>query len=171
MANKKKQRWKLGDVFAIPTMDGRLVPGQIIGREAEVLNSVTIALFDQQVDHVSKIDTADLAEVMVFSVLFVTRDLLDSGVWSIAANRPIRIPQDKFPYEEKRECGFIGAKVIGSAIVTKFVNAYFGLAPWDDWKDPNYLDKLLISPEKKPTGIILKSGGRGGRSEDDPVRG
>ena len=31
------------------------------------------------------------------------------------------------------------------------------LAPWDDWHDPFYLDKLLLSPDKKPKNVILKS--------------
>lgn len=45
------------------------------------------------------------------------------------------------------------------------VGDYFGIpieddfikAPWDDWHDPEYLDKLLISPDKKPENLIYKN--------------
>jgi len=46
--------------------------------------------------------------------------------------------------------------VIGSAIVNEFLNAYYALQPWDDWKDPHYLDSLLVSPDKKPTKLLYK---------------
>ena len=52
--------------------------------------------------------------------------------------------------------GWVGAKVIGSGNVNKFMNAYFGLSLWDDWHDPTYLDRLLVSPEKRPAKLILK---------------
>ena len=44
----------------------------------------------------------------------------------------------------------IGAKIIGSGIVNEFVEAFYGLVPWDDWKAPHYLDSLLISEAAKP---------------------
>ena len=47
----------------------------------------------------------------------------------------------------------MGAKVVGSANVGALCDAFYGLARWDDWKDPEYLDKLLLSPEKKPRGV------------------
>ena len=152
-----KQKWSIGDVFVIPTEDGKHVVGQLIGREAEVLNSVTVALFDERVDRPEDAARAELPESKVFSVLFATRDLLDSGDWRVVTNRPVEIPRRWFPSEDKRASGFVGAKVIGSGIINEFVNAYFCLVPWDDWKDLNYLDNLLLSPEKKPKNVILKS--------------
>ena len=51
----------------------------------------------------------------------------------------------------------IGINTEGSAIIDDFIKAYFSLAPWDDWHDPEYLDKLLISPDKKPENLIYKN--------------
>jgi hypothetical protein len=153
----KRQKWKIGSVFAVPTSDGRYLAGQIMGREEEVLNSVTIALFDEVRGSAEEIGSADLSESHLFSMLFATRDLLDSGHWKIVGDRPVLLPKRLFPFEHTRASGFVGAKVIGSAIINEFVNAYLGLVPWDDWKDPTYLDKLLISPSKKPSTILLKS--------------
>ena len=45
----------------------------------------------------------------------------------------------------------------GIPIEDDFIKAYFSLAPWDDWHDPEYLDKLLISPDKKPESLIYKN--------------
>ena len=38
----------------------------------------------------------------------------------------------------------------------RFLNATFGLEPWDNWKDPNYLDSLLLDPTTRPADVILK---------------
>ena len=45
---RRRQQWEIGDVFTVPTLDGQLALGQIVGREPSVLNSVTVALFDQR---------------------------------------------------------------------------------------------------------------------------
>ena len=60
------------------------------------------------------------------------------------------------PCEPLRASGFIGATITGSGIVDDFVNAFHGLAPWDDWHDPRYLDTLLLDPSKKPRGLVYK---------------
>jgi hypothetical protein len=69
-------------------------------------------------------------------------------------------PEDK-PYERLRAQGFVGAKVRGSAVVEEFVNAFYGLMPWDDWYVPDYLDDFLVSPDKKPDQRLVYSGRHG----------
>ena len=66
-------------------------------------------------------------------------------------------PTHLLPFEHTRARGWVGAKVYGSGIVARFLAAYHRLAPWDDWADPAYLDRLLIAPEKKPADVIRKS--------------
>jgi hypothetical protein len=161
MANRKSQgQWKIGDVFVIPTDDGHFVLSQIVGREASVLNSVSVALFDYRLDSVSAATNASTIDSMnmnaIFSVLFTTRDLLDSGSWKVVGHRDLVLPKGLQPYEPLRKSGFVGAKVIGSGIVNRFVNAFYALSPWDNWKDPAYLDHLLISPSKKPIKLVYK---------------
>lgn len=145
-------------MFVISTKDGSDVVGQIVGREPQVLNSVSCAFYDWRLTNLDEVvQCATLPIEQVFSSLFVTRDLLDSGAWKVVANKPVTFSPAKFPYEDLRVNGFIGAKVIGSAIVEEFINAFYGLLPWDDWKDPDYLDKLLISQEMKPKALVFKS--------------
>jgi hypothetical protein len=42
----------------------------------------------------------------------------------------------------------------------QFLDAFRGLAPWDAFKNPAYLDRLLVSPAKKPTTRIVLSKAR-----------
>jgi hypothetical protein len=158
MTRSQKQPWEVGDVFLVPTSDGQFVIGQIIGREAQVLNSVTVAFFDQRVP--SPQEPTELDWRRIFSVVFATREQLDRGSWKVVSRRSVTVPKDLFPYEGLRTSGFVGAKVIGSGILNEFVDAYYGLVPWDNWKDPNYLDGLLVAPDKKPIDRIVLKGGK-----------
>lgn len=146
--------WNVGDCFIIPLIDGRGLLGQVVAVEPDVLNSVTCALFGQ-VANQEECPTPDLNRL--FSVLFTTRDLLDQGKWRIVGCQPVAVPRSMFPYERLRDNRFIGAKVIGSRNVVEFANAFIGLSAWNDWADAEYLDRLLISPDIKPTGLINKN--------------
>ena len=81
---------------------------------------------------------------------------MDEQKWLIAGNRPVTLPRTLLPYEKFREAGFVGAKVIGSANVVKFLNAFFALAPWDVMKDPDYFDRFLLAPDQKPKKLIYR---------------
>ncbi len=148
----KRQKWSEGDVFLIPLENERFAAGQVLAQEKDAMNSAAVALLDQTVAEVG--DVA-LDAKNVYSILLVTRELLDAGVWRIVGNSPVQVPPHERPYESLRESGFVGAKIYGGGIVTEFVNAYYGLVPWDDWKNPAYLDQLLVGPEKKPTERIV----------------
>lgn len=152
---KPRVDWKLGDVFLIPVSDGTLAVAQIIGREPSVLNSVSIALFDRRID--ASGDPGPLEYEHVYATLFVTRDLLDRGNWAVVGSHDVTVPQSAFPYEDRRSGGFVGAKVIGSGIVQHFVGAFFGAEAWDQYEDPEYFDKLLLAPSKKPKQVVLRS--------------
>jgi hypothetical protein len=158
MSKVQTQRWSIGDIFLVRNLDGAECIGQIVGQEREVLNSVSCAFFDRRIHNKSDLENIQtLPPELVFAVLFVTRDLLDSGLWRVIGQFPVTLPRDYFPYEQLRASGYIGAKVIGSKNVNDFLNAFYGLMPWDDWKDPAYLDKLLISSGKKPAHLKYKA--------------
>lgn len=153
---RKKQQWKIGDVFIVAASDGKLSVGQIIGREAEVLNSVSIALFGERYENETDARRIDLKQARPIAILFVTRDLLDIGKWKIIQHEGVAIPRKLFPHEDLRSSGFVGAEVFGSGIVVKFLEAYHRLAAWDDFHDPNFLDSMLLSPSLKPKDLIYK---------------
>jgi len=157
----KKRRWDEGSVFLIPLKDGTECVGQVIGREKSVLNSVAIALFDLKGRWSSGQGLPSLRAEDVFSTVLATKDLLDSGRWPVLNEEWVSVSDGMRPYEDLRKDGFIGAKVRGSGIVEEFVNAFYGLAYWDDWYVADYLDGLLISPDKKPIERLSFSGRHG----------
>lgn len=52
----------------------------------------------------------------------------------------------------------MGAKVIGSGNVERFLNAFYALTPWDQMKDPNYFDKFLLTSEHRPLRLHFEKG-------------
>jgi hypothetical protein len=97
-----------------------------------------------------------LEERNLIAVQFVTPDLLKNGRWAIVDNREVTIDLERhIALDKLQQRGFVGAIIEGSGIIEHFLNAYCGLRPWDDFKDPNYFDKLLVSPSKRPAHVIL----------------
>lgn len=156
MAKKRKQSWEIGDYFLIPLADGSYSIGQVVGKEAEALNSAICAFFSLRFDSTSVKFNETLTDNDLISVLFVTRDLLDSGDWSvISTGNPI--PIDTYlDLAAIRRSGFVGVKVIGSGVAMKFMDAYHCLYPWNGFYESDYLDKFLISKDKKPVRVLLK---------------
>ncbi len=97
----------------------------------------------------------------LISILSVSREQLDFGKWKVVGHQPIAIDTELWPNEEFRSDRWVGAKIYDASIVEELLDAYNGLAPWDDWYDPDYLDKLLVSPEKKPAHIFYKKNDHG----------
>ena len=152
---KKKQKWRIGDIFLVSLEDGTFSVGQVVAQDKEVLNSVFCVFSMVRVKGSEAEISIDIDNVV--SALFTTPDLLNSGDWLVVRNEE-PIPVDKFfDIKKLKSEGFLGAKVIGSGVVIKLMDACFGLYPWDDFYEPDYLDKLLLSPSKKPAKVIYKS--------------
>lgn len=152
MAKRRKQSWKVGDVVLIPQQDGGASPAQLIDHVME--NVVGIALYEVRATKEETIP--ELTSLPPIAVLLTTRDLLDEGVWQVVGDQEIGVDVDARPYERFRAARWVGAKVRGSGIVRQFLDAVFGLAPWDDWADPNYLDALLLDPSRRPAAAVFE---------------
>lgn len=156
---KKKQAWRIGDIFAVRLNDGKFSAGQVVGVEPDMPKSATIALFDKSVEFVDDDPICpELQDCTVYSSVFATVDHLHSGAWLCVCNETIQTeirPKDYYAHQAN---GWIGARVVGSAIISEFVNAYYGLAPWDNWHDPHFLDSLLLSEDLKLSArLVYKS--------------
>lgn len=150
-----KQTWKSGDLFLIRNTDGRFTPGQVIAHEKRTLHSASCAFFDQRVGSIEEGQTLTLELARCFSALLVTPDGLDEAVWPVVGNRPILLPKKLWPFEELLSKKKMGARVHGSGVVNDFLDAFYGLRPWDNWYKTDFLDEMLLSPEKKPKNLIL----------------
>jgi hypothetical protein len=161
MARVRKQPWKAGDYFSIPLEDKSFGIGQVISREAGAMMKPPIcAIFRRRSNFEPPIVPPDLSDDDVVAVLFVTPDLLDGGVWRVFSEGEPLDARTYFPDIEarrKRDGGFIGVDIVGSGIVRELLNAYFALSPWDNFYEPDFLDKLLVSPDRKPASVRLKS--------------
>lgn len=153
----RKQKWTAGDEFAVPLEDGSFGLGQVLaGEPLAMRNSAICAFFNQRVEATSKAGHVTRKSDEVFSVLWVTRDLLDNGVWQVFANtKPLDVHKFFPDIDERRNNSFVGTKIYGSGIARRFLNAYFSLSPWDALAEPHYLDKLLLDPKMRPAGVIF----------------
>lgn len=78
------------------------------------------------------------------SIQFVTKDMFNSGKWERIGNEEILINNELLPHRESKAKSWVGAKVIGSGMMAKFLNAFYGLRAWDKMNDPEYYQKLLL---------------------------
>lgn len=152
---KKKKTWGPGDNFLVPLEDDTYGQGQVLSYEEDAMNSVICAFssirFEKLPTHLDVIPEESLV-----AIIFVTRDQLDYGGWPIVNRGPIISWEKYIDIRQMRSRGFIGTKIIGTFNAETLLNAYHGLVFWDDFHDPEYLDKLLISPDRKPADVLLK---------------
>lgn len=150
-------KWQTpGTLFSIPLGDGTFSAGQVISHEPDALNSVLVILFDQRYSTAPRDPDAAMNKANALALQLTTPDLFKRKQWAcFASTTPVYKPTDHPQLEQARKSGFIGVKVIGSGILISLLRAAHGLDPWDDWHDPNYLDKLLMPARSRPTAAIL----------------
>lgn len=156
MTMAKNQKWQNGDVFLIPLLDGTYAVGQVIRKTKEAMDSAVCAFFDMRLDDADPLEVGKLTEESLVALKFCSVGLLDAGEWKVVDSRA---PFDTSRYvdlDQLAENMYIGVRVVGSAILRELMNAYYALSPWNAFHDPEYLDKLLISPEKKPKNVVIR---------------
>lgn len=153
---KRKKKWSAGDFFGVPLSNGQYALGQVVSYEAEAMNSVICAFF-LSCGELHLIRTEEASVENLLSIMFVTRDLLDSGGWPIlASGRPIEVGRF-LSVDQIRKNGFVGVKITGSSNASAFMNACFGMLPWNGMHDQHYFDKMLVDPNRRPGSIVLKA--------------
>jgi hypothetical protein len=152
---RKKVTWHPNDVFAIPLMDGNYAIGHVL--DQRMINAVRIALYSEVI---IDINTPNLSELVndenLISLIEVTREQLDCGVWKIVGNKHTVIPIENYANEQFRNNKWINSVIRDAALAEDFLNSYYAFLAWDDWFDPNYLDNYLISLSKKPDNLLYK---------------
>ena len=64
-------------------------------------------------------------------------------------------PNQYIAFDLLRANGYIGAKILGSAIIMKFISAYLGHYPWNCYYKDDYFDEFLLYPENKPEHVYF----------------
>lgn len=150
-----KNKINTGDIFIIPNKDERYSVGQVLSIEKEALNSVICSFYKIRIRENESFDPKDLTKSNLIAIQFVTPDLLNMNVWKVVGNAEPKYLDSFIELNAIKDQNFVGAKIVGSAIIRKFLDAYHGLEPWDMMHDIHYFDKLLISPKKKPEHCVL----------------
>ncbi len=149
--------WKAGDLFLVPQSDGGFTLAQVIAHELMAMNSAICAF---TLRRVARGETpAPIRDDEIVALQYVTIELLDSGEWPIAGHGAPAVDRESLELETKRAHHFAGTSICGSGVITSLLNACFGLEPWDDWNDPEQLDKLLVHPSRKPALVVYKDEG------------
>jgi hypothetical protein len=161
MAPKQVQQWTVGDIFTVKLLDGTFAVGQVV--DVPMANTASCALFGRRFDHQPKERFAFALDDVV-GVATVVPAHLDRGVWKVFSRGRVVLPQSQWPNEATRLRRWVGSKVYTGAILEDFLNAYHALAPWNKFHDPEYLDKILIDPSKKPAKLIYRDKIRGRES-------
>lgn len=153
MSKYSKKQIAENSTFLIPLENGHVTVGFFHKYFADAMNSYLCSFYDLvAIDETSL--PSNLSEANTIALLLVTRDLLDNGTWPLSDR--FYFSKEKISttsFDEKES--FKGIKIIGSGIVRKFANAYFGLLPWDMMHDPNYFDKLMLPGAAQPSCRIL----------------
>lgn len=152
---KKAIKFGPGNVFLIPLEDKETYGvGQVIEITKEALNSVICGFYDLRVGR--DFDVTEAVPERLIAVQFTTPDLLENGVWPIVGQAEPVNPNDYFDLDGLKANGYIGAEIEGSAIIRKFLSAYFGLIPWNCYYRDDYFDGMMLYPENKPKEIYFE---------------
>jgi hypothetical protein len=153
MARGKRVKWNNGAVFAVPLADGSFGLAQAI--DHWIPHAIYVAFTNLRIKSTSE-PIPSLASAKVISLLAVNDRALDFGEWLLIGELPSIRKRSDFPNERFRASGYVGAKSYDGGIAEDFLSAFHGLAPWDCYYRPDYLDELLLSPDLKPSSLIFK---------------
>ena len=144
---RKKQKWDNGSLFKIPLLDDSYVVGLVLEIVPEALNSFVGAFYNCRTSPDMDISIHNLNFFNPDMVLFVTRDLLDMGVWSVIKDNVTNVKARNFLNLAKLEStGFVGVEVIGSGIIIHAFNILNHLIS-NNFADPGELDSLLYKKD------------------------
>ncbi len=151
----KRVRWRPGLVVTIPLKDGSWGIGQT--GDLMMPNVGYVALFNERLNSLASV-VPILTRRALISLLAVTRHSVSTGRWHVIDEGHPLVPKTEFPNEQFAATGYVGAKLYDSELVEDFLDAYYGLAPWNgDFLEEDYLDRFLLPGRPRPQTAILLS--------------
>ncbi|TDK61771.1 hypothetical protein E2K98_12845 [Bacillus salipaludis] len=149
----KPQKWQEGDIFSIPLSDMSFGYGQVLWHQNKK-SSATCAIFDCHSNEFKPID--EVVQSKVISVITI-KNLFDlnSAKWKVIGNCSKVIEKSIVPWEHSGDAA-VGSKIYQDSTLTDFVEAYFGIKPWNhlQFKD-TFMDTLLLPGVVRPNNAIL----------------
>jgi hypothetical protein len=137
-----KQKWRIGDVFSIPLLDGSFSFGQIVGTHLTPKCPI-LALFEIK-QKLNTITTEALIEVRVLAVWNSDDEYIANHKYKVLFNHePITSPEN---VKEKKQSG--------GANIHNLANVFFGLEPYNVAFKEEYYDTFLQPNIERPKNII-----------------
>lgn len=152
-----KPNAETGDIFRVNLNNGSAILGQVIQYDKRGLPGYSLGLFDLPFESHQERTNTNLSFDKCFSILIGTTECFSrNSNWKVIGNQNLIIPKKYYPYERLRKSNKPGCILHNKSAIDEFVNAYYGLLPWDNYYKSDYLDGMLLSLEKKPLNLIYK---------------
>lgn len=137
-----RQKWRIGDIFSIPLLDGTFSFGQIVGTHLTPKCPI-LALFEIK-QKLNIITTEELIEAKVLSVWNSDDEYIANHRYKILFNHePITNPEN---VKNKKQSG--------GANIHDLANVFFGLEPYNVMFKEDYYDSFLQPDIERPKSII-----------------
>jgi hypothetical protein len=139
----KKVKAQIGDLFAVPRLDGKYVVGQILYEWLP--KTVCVAIFDFVIDDFNCDTSAIINKPTLLALPSVAIHEINKGYWTKVGTSTLLADFKSADFYQFVDKNFIGAAWHSGEIVENFVNAYYGLSTWDPYPGRlGFLQSLLI---------------------------
>jgi hypothetical protein len=155
MPKRVLQQWTVGAVFAVPQLDNQFCLGQVL--DLPLPNVPSCAFYNIRFSQGAIPSECKFKFDKLIAALSTTREQLDQAAWKVTGVQTVALERQFWPNEQLRELGWVGAKTYGAGIINRFLNAFYGLAPWDFYPDSILFEKMLFTPHRKPRKLVYKN--------------
>ncbi len=136
------------DFFLVPLLDGQFGLGQVVTTDGTPENTCLCLLSDRKIDRDAP--QKPIATPEMISLLLVETAHFKNTTWPIIGFETLPDVGAIFNWRKAKEDGFATLTPHDPAVVEAFVNACFGLFPWNGFAGEDFFDAFLINPDRRP---------------------
>lgn len=148
---KKKIEAKVGMIVSVPLINGKYSAISMIAvrKHEEGVYNIIWGFYDIIIDDISQLDelVKNTPEIFCtpFMICGMTYHDLETGRWKVIATLNMNLTNVDLDDESLRKQHY---DVIRPGI--PLLEMYLGIRPWNEFYDPEYLDKILLKGFSKP---------------------
>jgi hypothetical protein len=144
---RKRVKYKVGDVFLIPSSGKGFYVGQVAADTAAEIGGAFCFIYDGSMSPDNGYESLALDASKIISASLITPELIKSGEWRICANKPVPSHVAMQKLEHIRKNGFVGSALVGGGLIPEYLDTFYGVVDVDQWPDPSYVYRFfLVSP-------------------------
>ena len=144
----KKIKYKVGDVFLIPSSREGFNLGQVALDTTMEIGAPFCFFYEKDFLTLEPEDyeNLDLKISDIVSAALITAELIKYQQWRICGNRPVPTHEALKQIETLRERRYVGAVITGGGLVADYLDTFYGVKSTTDWPDPNYVYSFFLNP-------------------------